>query len=350
MLLHGSTAYVAAIDRLEIVNTGTGAVRRTFRPEHAPGLNPGIIARTPLHIAGPPVPAEVDGRQLVIAAFPVRVPRTGLLQRRFVELIALDAATGGTVWTHSIRTATWVNNQSHHPAPVIVGVHGHTLVLRVADTVWKQRHSSAYAIDLSSRELLWTRPIYPEVMAGDVLVGHGEERGVRAWSIDDGRQRWAVREDVPPSRLHVQPGGPDLVVVGDKTSVAAFDAADGTERLQADGPVGGAPLHCEYDGQSVTVCLRDVRGIPWIGAYDSVTAKPLWILPDQDSGAPDLVVTAAWHGVVYGVTGQGPVAFDARTGKELSPSPAVAPYLVSADVGLAVNDDEGGLSAYPVET
>ncbi|ARP72327.1 hypothetical protein LK07_24045 [Streptomyces pluripotens] len=75
-------------------------------------------------------------------------------------------------------------------------------------------------------------------------------------------------------------------------------------------------------------------------------------MPDQRSHARSkdfATALAAWHGRVYGRTDHGPVALDARTGKDL-PNPGVAPFLVNESTGLVLDKGGSNLIAYPTSS
>ena len=82
-----------------------------------------------------------------------------------------------------------------------------------------------------------------------------------------------------------------------------------------------------------------------VAAVDRTNGKVLWFIKDGDDSrlVPD--VTAVWHGRVYGSVRSGPVALDARTGKDMPTKPEVAPILVNEYVGLTLTD--GVLSSLP---
>jgi hypothetical protein len=48
------------------------------------------------------------------------------------------------------------------------------------------------------------------------------------------------------------------------------------------------------------------------------------------------VITAAWHGAVYGETGNGSVVLDGRTGADRSANPGASPQLVNEYFGVGV--------------
>jgi hypothetical protein len=63
------------------------------------------------------------------------------------------------------------------------------------------------------------------------------------------------------------------------------------------------------------------------------------------------VVTAVWHGAVYGRANDQPVVLDAKTGADREPSPGIAPVAVNAHGGVTtVKTAEGliaGLAVHP---
>ena len=347
VLLLGNTGYIAETDRLTMFDTGTGKVRRTVKPQRPP-LSP-TLRKTLASDIPAPLAAEVDGEQYVFAAFPVRSSRPYALGND-VELVGVHADTGKKAWSMLLYQKK--TSSAGSIVPTVVGVHGHALVLRASSSRLHPSGSYTMAIDTRSRRLMWGKHVDGEILAGDVVVGRDRSTGVAAWSVKSGKRVWVTREDVPGDLLVVAPGGTESVVVvdGNDDSLFVLGAADGRERFRLDGRANYVTLRCEDGERSVVVCSADMLGGAggWVGAFDRDTSELLWQVrsaSDDVTSFPE--VTTVWHGVVYATVEGEPVTIDARTGKAFGLAPAVAPYLVNTDVGVAVTDD-GGLSAYPV--
>jgi hypothetical protein len=112
------------------------------------------------------------------------------------------------------------------------------------------------------------------------------------------------------------------------------DARTGAVRAH---PVPGAdvhPWHCDFDGTSVILCNDQLFGQTHaIAALDATSMKELWSIKETSGGRLVPVVTAVWHGAVYGRTPNGNVILDAHTGADRA-TPKLAPFLVNAYVGI----------------
>lgn len=357
VLLYGTRAYVASPDRVQVVDTTSGQVVATVRPQHRPAA----AALSPLDPAGSnpadaPVLATVAGRTLVLYPFVVTVPGQGTTpSHRAVELVALDPATAGTAWTVQVDLAPWASEPTTTVAATAVGVGGQTAVIRVRQ--FDGRGSQAtYAVDLATRRPTWNRQQFGGYAVTDTtVVGTvsrdevGIDQRVGAVAVDTGRPRWTAADD--DYQLRVSAGGPSAVVA------IGRDYGSGQHFLRLLDPDTGAVRYhdtadyttvtCSYDGRSTTVCARNITGQGWAGAFDPRSAKWLWQLPDSKANRVAPVVTAVWHSAVYGYTDNGPVVLDARTGKDRQPAPGAAPYVVDGSVGIGLDKAASQLRAYP---
>lgn len=356
VVLHETTAYIAAPTQLLVVDTDTGEVTSQVTPRHEPlhsGDSGPFVGSNP---AEAPALVEIEDKKLVVAPFVVRIPGTGTTQaRRAMELVALDAADGTQVWNVDIPLSDRWSEDSSWSSPVtaaVAGVHGRIAVFNVFAT----DSYETYAVDLASKRALWTKDRFRAgAVAGETVVGTmtEDDGGTRfkavGLSVAEGKRRWAARE--VSSELTVHPGGPSFIVAtgknyGDGEYYYKLISAESGAVKESESAEVTFGLSCRYDGADVTVCWMSGLGTDWVGAFDSASGKWLWELPDKAAGRVPPRVTAAWHGAVYGTTADGHVVLDARTGKDREAEPGAAPYVVNGHVGIATDPTQAGVYAY----
>ncbi|WP_160573701.1 outer membrane protein assembly factor BamB family protein [Actinomadura physcomitrii] len=279
-----------------------------------------------------PLVVSLGGRTVVLAAFGAEIPGVGTLPAKLaVELIAADPGTGKLLWTSTVE----VGNGKGWPdrGVRLVGADDTAIVIALGE-------DPAYTmvVDPATRKARWIRELSAEgYTAGRVFGTAGESLAdrVETWDAKTGRKLWAAGFD-PGREPYDYPGGPGVIVQVRLAEVVFLDAADGKVRGRLGGSTAFPGTACLYDEVSVLVC--DVRKSGLVGtqdllaAYDVTTLKQLWKLPANGRTKPGL--TGAWHGVVYAMSENGPVALDARSGADREPNAGAAPTLVSANGGL----------------
>lgn len=157
--LDGSTAYVAAIDRMWLISADTG------QP-----LAQTVEARYDTPIGGeqtvyPPLVTTIDGKRTALVSFPVEVPGHGTTPSHdATELTAVDATDGSVLW----RTDLTVPDGSGAEAGLVVGVHDGIAVVNVGGT----GRSLTYGVDTSTHKQKWKHTgVYVTQLIGDVVVG-----------------------------------------------------------------------------------------------------------------------------------------------------------------------------------
>jgi hypothetical protein len=104
------------------------------------------------------------------------------------------------------------------------------------------------------------------------------------------------------------------------------------------------PSECRYDEQAIAIC----SGGDWVGALDAQTGRWLWSIT-EGGGRLVPIVTGAWHGVVYGRTGNGPLVLDGKTGTDRETQPGIAPSVVNSSMAIGPwPGGNRGSSSYPV--
>ncbi|MEU1806716.1 hypothetical protein [Streptomyces sp. NPDC019937] len=83
-----------------------------------------------------------------------------------------------------------------------------------------------------------------------------------------------------------------------------------------------------------------------VAAYDGKSGKQLWKLSHDDADRVPPHATLVRNGLLYGVTKNGPVVMDARTGQDKEAAPGIAPYVSDGYVGLGIAEDDGRVTAY----
>ena len=357
--LHGSDAYIAGPAGMQVVDTRTGKVTATIRPQ---GPAPGDAAGT-----GPvsaPLVTAVGGSTLSLALVPFLV--TSAAQGSTpagtaVELAAVDTSTQQAVWTALIGgLPAWASDGSTTDLSAsVVGVQGDVAVVRVSGAGVL---GAAVGVDLMKHQAIWHQDGFTaEAVSGEAVVGRinknsskpagtsDTESSIAALATTDGQQLW---KELDADTVSVTPAAPGKVVVTgtDHTDAAAFSyLVDTTDGKKTALPTVGATLDsCSYDHVSALVCTgHDASGTHLLG-LDAADGTRLWQLPDPAApGRAAPAVTAVWHGAVYGTAAEGPVVLDARTGAVRAAAPGLAPTLLDGDVGLSAPATGDPVTAYP---
>ncbi|MEU4270164.1 PQQ-binding-like beta-propeller repeat protein [Streptomyces sp. NPDC026092] len=280
----------------------------------------------------------VDGKRYAVAAFPTSTKGSGSSPDSIgVEVVAMDAESGQEAW----RTK-WdlPRSDESYLVTYVAGVVGSTAVVV---SHGEYRDPVTYGIDLVTRKETWRKDDFKaQLVQGTRVLGQkrGADTALSLGAVDgaNGRYLWSgmgVGRDWP-----VKAFAPDRAWVGDPEGRAVVDSATGKD-LEYEG--FGEKLHsiedCVDDQLKTTFCFsRTVRGGE-ISAYDR-GGKRLWRVggPSDDSGRKEMILTSAFHGVVYatfnGGTGAA-IVLDGATGADKATDPGYAPVLVNAYVGLS---------------
>ncbi|MGI5320978.1 PQQ-binding-like beta-propeller repeat protein [Actinomadura nitritigenes] len=291
-----------------------------------------------------PLVVSLGGRTVVLAAFGAESPGVGTLPaKRAVELIAADPGTGKLLWSSTVEIG---NGKGWSDRGVrLVGADDTAIVIALG-----QDPAQTMVVDPATRKVRWIRELSAEgYTAGRVFGTNGRplDDRLETWDVNTGRKLWAAGFD--PGRMpYDYTGGPGVIVQAGFGEVLFMNAADGKVR----GRLGGSSFSgrpCVYDDVSVLVCevqKSDLSGTQdLLAAYDATTLKRLWKLPANGRNKPGL--TAAWHGVVYAMSENGPVVLDARSGADREPNAGAAPALVSANGGLVAKPGGRSWTAVP---
>ncbi|MCS0604168.1 PQQ-like beta-propeller repeat protein [Streptomyces sp. LP11] len=347
--LYRGTAFVASTDRLQAVDTATGQITATVRPQGKPV---GSGSEWDTVLASAPVLATAQGTEMVITPFVVRQTGTGTrADHTVVEITAVNATTGRLIWRLTLRPPHWDDVYSDLRTSV-VGAEGGVAVVRVSTQ--SGDHAMAYGIDLGTSRRTWAVGQFQAgAVAGGSVVGTalddnvGIDQRPAGFDLTSGRLRWRGEHSTD---VGTAPAGPRLVRVAGRD----YDSGDAYDRLVDPGsgrtvrtmPADLAGAGCTYDERSTLVCSGKGTRSQTACGLDTSTGKVLWQLPDRRADRIAPVITTAWHGRVYGTTDHGPVALDARTGKDL-PNPGAAPFLVNESAGLALDKGGSNLIVYP---
>ncbi|MGW2204064.1 outer membrane protein assembly factor BamB family protein [Streptomyces sp. NPDC001774] len=326
---------LAADEEIGTLEAGTSSWRHdpehdgTYKTlPHAPGLG------------------TADGKRYAVAAFPTSTKGSGSSPDSIgVEVVAMDAESGQEAW----RTK-WdlPRSDESYLITYVVGVVGRTAVV-VAHGEY--RDPVTYGIDLVTHQQTWSKDDFKaQLVQGTRVLGPllGDEDSTSLAALDGatGRDLWTgmgVGEDWP-----VKAFAPDRVWVGDPEGRAVIDSVTGKD-LGYEG--FGERLHsitdCVDDQLRTTFCFsRTVRGGE-ISAYDRA-GKRIWRVggPSDDSGRKEMILTSAFHGVVYATFNGGPyeaIVLDGATGADKATDLGFAPAAANAYVGLLRNG-QGGIS------
>lgn len=354
LTLRDRTAYIVTPRGMAAVDILTGKQTWTVPFEGTPG-DPYNQSGPFVNTTGPRPPTVTD--RLVAAAVPTRKPEQGTTPAYpALSVIAADPA-GKKAWQVDIKVPADQYADASDAVTKVVAVTDKAVIAtynRKGDDV------ITVALDPATGRTIWDHKDYDAgSVFGDVVVGtdfnvpeNSSMTQATALDVATGQQKWTGA--LKSLDLTVFPGDPGLVAVyrsdyGTTDPYLLFlDAATGAQKgaISGKGQYGGSAFSCDYDHQSVLLCSSMAHGL--VG-YDAATGKELWSLPDQASGRVQPQVYTAWHGVIYGKTNGGtPITLDAKTGKDISTDVGAAPYWVSKYGGIGV-DKDGVPQAYPVK-
>lgn len=289
VLLYGTTAYVAGADRMEAVDTGTGRVIGTVRPQRPPFLFQDQFAGSnPIR---PPVLVSAAGeRPVVLVPFTVAVAGQGTTPGHdAVEIHAVDAATGATMWVAVIdlpRTTSVEYTRvatAYREFATVIGVSGTTLLLG-------DGRSNVYAFDIVSRQVLWHRDgLRSPVVAGAFVVddvptstSSGAPSRLTGLDLATGLERWASQDIGDHQIFYAGPTRIAALVRPNSGSryFTVFDATNGTQLPVANPPENSTQplMACRYDQVSILVCHQALSS-GWSFGIDPVRGTVLWELP-----------------------------------------------------------------------
>ncbi|OLM09411.1 hypothetical protein Ae706Ps2_6448c [Pseudonocardia sp. Ae706_Ps2] len=336
-VLDGVAGWRADAEGLTRVDFLTHTVHPGVRPDNplGGGLGDRRGGDLAVDVLGNPVVADTALGRIVLAAFPVEVPAAGTSPTGHgVELVAADSATA----TKRLSVTVPVPALTPGSGPGIgwssvLGVHDSLVLVSATSTAG----GFVAGIDLVSGIVVWTVPAMVGLMiVGDTVVvkhGSGPDTDVRGLSAVDGTQRWEGVESGAVNRI----GDRQVLVGTPQRGSAVFDAVTGSEVVSSlSGRLAG--WRCLDDGDSVTVCQVSQNAKPYAVLGFDRTGAELWRIVDEPgSTRVPPMVTAVWHGAVYGYTwgSDAGLVLDARTGADRTPAATAAPILVNEYFGIA---------------
>lgn len=173
-------------------------------------------------------------------------------------VVALDAATGATVWEHRYAQE---GNAPPNSTPVLAGEHVYTLGF----------HGRLTALERASGKLVWAHDLVKEfgiqgpafgfatspLVHGDALIvpAGGKGYGVAAFARPDGKLLWHAQDflEIYASPLLIEVGGESQLVVLAQEEVAGLDPATG-EKLWSETVING-------NGQNIATPLWSADGL-----------------------------------------------------------------------------------------
>ncbi|MEV4317045.1 PQQ-binding-like beta-propeller repeat protein [Actinocrispum sp. NPDC049592] len=308
-------------------------------------VKPSLEAMTYRGESHPPV-AAMD---TVYFGFPVRVPGKGTTPAHpAAEVVAVDKESGKDRWRTTIDVETSDPGNVTDGVVTLVGVDDQSVVL----TWYSQNFSvgNTYVVDSGSHQVRWKKDQYlaGDVASGIVLGNAGkpsiaEERTLQALSVTDGTEKWATK--LGQYAAGIQPLSPKLVAV-DKGYTSKADQTFEIEDLTTGKALYSQQIDNDFSSHTTVECFWDQAdaivcsvGSKVLGFdVNNVGPKPQWEIAKDSSRTPPSV-TAAYHGLVYGETQNGPLTLDAKTGKDSPDDPIIAPILVDKYVGITIKGD-----------
>lgn len=344
--LYKATTFIATANQMQAMGTATGRITATVTPKGTPIESDNVWTST--NHAAAPLLATAQGTATVIIPFVVEQTGTGTqTSHTVVEVTGTNADTGKVMWRLPLRPPQWDTGSTLRAAAV--GADDGIAVIRVS--TGDDYHAAAYGIDLNGPREIWTvdrfqaSAVTDQTVAGAALEDElGIDQRPAGFDIATGKRLW---QGAHGTSVGAESAGPHLVRVHGND----YDNGDSHDRL-VDSRTGRAlqtlpadlgSSTCTYDDRSMLICYGMGAASRVAYGLDASTGKVLWQLPDKQADRIAPKVTTAWHGRVYGTTDHGPIALDARTGKDL-PSPGVAPLLVNESAGIVL--DDSGLLAY----
>ncbi|HEY4005768.1 MAG TPA: hypothetical protein VGM60_11370 [Pseudonocardia sp.] len=348
-VLDANNAYLAGATDVRIVNTESGQIVATVRPQHQ---------ALPASVQGQPLLSTVGNGKAVLWPFLVAAPSGGTA----VELASIrtDSHQASSVL---VGLPGWAANSTTLPSVTVVGAQGSAVVLQVALGLSR----GTVATDTGTGRPLWSRDGFTAgAVTGGTVVGSEADAmpedtdHLSGLALDTGQPRWTLLHG---HDFTVSPAGDTLVAVDSvsatgqaKHSVALVAAATGATVNQLSF-APDKPARCMYDQASVTICSvpADPQGDRRETiAVDSRTGRQLWTTPNWDvpqnatGGGRAPLVSAAWHGKVYASTGVSTAVYDARTGTPMQFLPGPSPMVADDHTGLALSPDKANIVARPL--
>ncbi|MFB9662819.1 hypothetical protein ACFQS3_22095 [Glycomyces mayteni] len=344
--LVGTNAFIASVERLQVVDTATGEALPDVVPASGTPMSPqfatGMVGE---NMNEPPLVVESGGASIVVAPFLV----TGADGNDDLDVVGVDGATGEVVFDVAVDVPG--SELGGYSFAAAVGESAGVVVINVSDQY-------TVAFDTATEAKVWDNPTAPSAVTGDVAIisAVAGDYTYDAITIADGTPLWQGKDlgiaDV--DFASIQSAGPDYFLIlgsnltltnGNMPYDSLFATATGEVVAQEERDMAG--VECRLDGQETVVCFY--RGPDnWVAAMDTATGEWLW---DSETGIPGINVTAVWHGIAYGFDGTVPAALDVRTGERIEPAPMVAPYVVNEYTAVADTTTgtwgDGGVSAYP---
>jgi outer membrane protein assembly factor BamB len=341
--LHGTQAFALDNDGMRIIDLAAGD---SSAPLEAPESDSTKAYDEQLEA---PWILETDDDALALVPFLADKPTSGTQTPGYrVELVAFDIRTAEPAWTALVDLPGWgagdwvdVDIVGADQETVILGVYGYDY--DAAQTI---------AVSVRTQEILWSdTDFWPRATVGDLLIGYrtaGERSPLTARTMADGAEVWAQAER---SGGYIAAVSPDLIAVSFddewdeyhveqlfEYSFQFLDTATG-EPVAVYDLAWEWGVSCVFDGTEFFACdgYVGLSNGTTIG-YSATTGELLWELPAEGRISAD--VTTAWHGVVYGLTDNGPVVLDAATGADVEGEPGMAPFVVNEYAGVGIRGEE----------
>ncbi|MFD4351543.1 hypothetical protein ACFWPX_03240 [Nocardia sp. NPDC058518] len=310
---------------------------------------------TPVEVKPSPnygvVSAPVTQGTTAVGAFAGVVAAVGTAPAQdAIEVVAVDTTTGKLSWNAVLNIGAAPRDgrrtMSEIPAVKVIGVTDTSVVVS-ASHGWRQR--STWVLDRASHQVKWqNNDFLAKFVGGDTVVGEAPGTPDRLGSVGvarkglalaDGRDRWTT-EMGGDDTAYLAPNAPNAVFVESYKKFAILDPMTGTAMYSIDDPDAngtGTGLgmtttwNCYYDSRQTVACQNKSQ----VAGFDlSNPTTPTWGFRADSNRVPP-TITAAYHGVLYGLnTSNQPVMLDATTGKDLPDNPGIAPAMVNRFTGI----------------
>ncbi|MFD6821467.1 PQQ-binding-like beta-propeller repeat protein [Streptomyces sp. NPDC060085] len=318
--LRGTVAYALSTGEVRAVSVLNGKRLWNVKPQGQPTRD------TRYSIDGDSSPhfVEVQGQKAVLAAFSITEPGTGTTpDRPLIELTAIAVDSGKRLWTTAIERPTG----KEEGEPFIAGATATTAVL----TFGSDDDAVSVGVSLLTRKATWTRKgFFASFVDGNTVVGRGGADGLFGGSITvegrdlaDGTKAWTYKHRIAQAKLSPVGNGLFTAVVeapfeaekglAELLSTSTGKTPSGLQRSRALAHV--TSLSC-WPGEGSVICEADKGLEKRVVALNRANWTELWSIAEGDQNRLMPKIYTVFHDAVYGVTENGSVILDVRTGKD----------------------------------
>lgn len=341
--LSKTMAYVATGKALQAVDITTGKTRATITPAgHLAASDSGTSQDDPPK----PVVTTWHGRPVVLVAYLTAKSGHGTTSGSLaVELDVVDAASARPTTRVNVPVPGDPEQAEYEPAPVpVLGETSGDVVISGGEN---EVAPGAMAVSIDDRKKSWAHEHGTfSALTGNTVIGTTQDGFMDGGKLiglklSTGKKRWTGDSKLEEATISAAGAGNVLINATDWSSgnqsliFVSGQSGEQHDVIESSGSgLGGRSSYtCIYDEKRTDVCQD--TGHQTAFAIDAKTGKQLWSMSKQDDSQLVPKITTAWHGAAYGITQNGSLVMNARTGKDRNDAPGVAPTVVDGYMGLA---------------